>query len=146
VTHRFRLPQRLPDRGPIAALRTQLLTVVSERWDAPHATLRRYERAPGRVFRAVGKPMRVELGHAGYGWGDGQHGSGPPAGHTGPIKSEGDDRSPAGAFELGPWNDSYALDPADLRDVVAWLKPNAAVLVALPSREYARVQRSWGLP
>lgn len=143
VTHRFRLPARLPDRGPIAALRTQLLSVVSERWDAARATLRRYERAPGRGFRAVGKPVRVMLGRAGSGWGDGQH---PPAGHTGPIKREGDDRSPAGVFELGPWNESYLLEASDLREVRAWLKPNAAVLVALPSEEYARMQRSWGLP
>jgi uncharacterized protein YijF (DUF1287 family) len=234
VTQRFRLPARLPDRGPIAALRTQLLSVVSAGWDATRATLQRYEREPGRTFRALGKPVRVVLGRSGYGWGDGLHGDGAPPGRGGPIKREGDGRSPAGVFALGQlygyasaapasrmpytragaalrcvddpgsphynqildeapgwrsaermrrdddlydlalviehnrapivaghgscifmhvWQDANtpvtgctAMDAADLRELVAWLQPNAAVLVALPASEYENLQRAWGLP
>jgi uncharacterized protein YijF (DUF1287 family) len=101
VTQRYRLPVRLPDRGPIAALRTQLVSVVSDGWNATRGTLRRYEREPGRAFRAVGKPVRVVLGRSGYGWGDGLHGDGAPQGLAGPVKREGDGRSPAGVFTLG---------------------------------------------
>ncbi|HKU38145.1 MAG TPA: DUF1287 domain-containing protein [Polyangiales bacterium] len=235
VTERYRLPARLADRGPIAALRTQLVTVVSDDWNATRATLRRYEREPGRTFRAVGRPMRVVLGRSGYGWGDGLHGSGAPQGRSGPLKREGDGRSPAGVFELGTlygyaeraasrlpyqrataalrcvddasspdynrileepatprwksaehmlrsdalyelalvvahnqspirsghgscifvhvWQDANtpvtgctALDAGELRELVGWLQPNAAVLVALPSAEYASLSRAWGLP
>jgi D-alanyl-D-alanine dipeptidase len=236
VTERFRMPARLPDRGPISALRTQLVSVTSDSWQATHGTLRRYERQPGRTWRAIGEPLRVVLGHAGYGWGDGLHGTGAPAHRTGPVKREGDGRSPAGVFELGTvygysqtasgislpyisadaalrcvddpaspeynrilleparatWksaermrrdDDLYelalvvrhntdpvvpghgscifvhvwqspntpvtgctALDEANLKTLVKWLKPNAAVLVALPASEYTALRREWGLP
>lgn len=101
VTARFRVPPSLRAHGPIGALRTQLLTVVSDDWERSQASLRRYARAPGGSWREVGKPIAVVLGHAGYGWGDGLHGAGAPPGHAGPEKREGDGRSPAGAFELG---------------------------------------------
>ena len=87
--------------GPIGPLDTQLVTVVSEGWDTFRATLQRYERSPGRTWRAVGSPVEVVLGHAGYGWGRGLHGTGAPAGRDGPTKREGDGRSPAGVFEIG---------------------------------------------
>jgi uncharacterized protein YijF (DUF1287 family) len=101
VTERFRLPAPLADRGPISALRTQLVRVTSDSWQATRGTLRRYERQPGRTWKAVGEPMKVVLGYAGLGWGDGLHGSGAPSGRGGPGKREGDGRSPAGVFELG---------------------------------------------
>lgn len=101
VTERFRLPARLVERGPIGALRAQLLTVIAEQWSDRKAVLRRYEREPGGAWRAIGTAVPVVIGHAGYGWGDGLHGSGAPAGRQGPLKREGDGRSPAGAFELG---------------------------------------------
>jgi D-alanyl-D-alanine dipeptidase len=236
VTKRYRLPARLPDRGPISALRTQLVRVTSDSWQSMRGTLRRYERQPGRAWKPVGDPMRVVLGHAGYGWGDGLHGSGAPDGRSGPIKREGDGRSPAGVFALGTvygyeenprgltlpyapagaalrcvddpsspqyneilpeparpsWrsaermrrdDDLYefalvvrhntdpvvpghgscifvhvwqsadtpvtgctALDKANLRALLSWLRPNAAVLVALPQSEWTAQQRNWGLP
>jgi uncharacterized protein YijF (DUF1287 family) len=101
VTHRFRVPARLLDRGPLPALKTQLLSVVSDGWSDAHATLARYERAPGQSWRAVGSPLPAVLGRAGYGWGDGLHGRGAPDGRSGPRKREGDGRSPAGVFEFG---------------------------------------------
>jgi D-alanyl-D-alanine dipeptidase len=100
ITQRFRLRPRLPDHGPIAALKTQLLTVVSPEWSSTRAELRRYARAPGGVWRSQGAAIPVVLGHAGYGWGDGLHGQGAATGRSGPTKREGDGRSPAGAFEL----------------------------------------------
>ena len=234
VTQRYRMRARLPDRGPIAALRTQLVTVVSDAWSATRGVLRRYEREPGRAFRLVGKPVRVVIGRAGLGWGDGLHGAAAPEGRAGPVKREGDGRSPAGAFTLGRlygyaaqapgsalpytqagaalrcvddarsqyynqildeapgwrsaehmrrdddlyelalviehnrapvvpdhgsciflhvWQDATtpvtgctAMDKADLRELTSWLRPNAAVLVALPASEYKVLQRAWGLP
>lgn len=236
VTERFRLPARLPDRGPISALRTQLISVTTNTWQATRGALRRYERQPGKTWRAVGAPMRVVLGRAGLGWGNGLHGSGAPGRRTGPTKREGDGRSPAGVYELGsvygyaeaakdialpyaasgaalrcvddPQSPQYnqivperdpaswrsaermrrdddlyelalvvrhnadpvvpghgscifvhvwqsadtpvtgctALDKANLKTLLRWLRPNAAVVVALPSSEYTALSREWGLP
>ncbi|MET0385112.1 MAG: DUF1287 domain-containing protein [Polyangiales bacterium] len=101
VTHRFRLRERLPAQGPISPWRTQLVLVTAAEWSSTHAELRRFSRAPGRAWRAEGGPQRVVIGRAGYGWGNGLHGEGAPAGRSGPRKREGDGRSPAGAFELG---------------------------------------------
>lgn len=101
VTHRYRLPERLRSRGPISALETQLLLVLSDAWTGFQARMQRYEREPGKRWRAVGAPIPTVLGHGGYGWGDGLHGDGPPPGRAGPLKREGDGRSPAGVFALG---------------------------------------------
>lgn len=95
--------------GPIDPSKTQLITVVSEDWTSFHAILRRYERPPGGTWTELGAAIDVVLGYAGYGWGRGLHGPGPPAGRNGPAKREGDGRSPAGAFELGAM---YGYQPA----------------------------------
>lgn len=87
--------------APIDADRTQLVAVVSDDWNQFQATLRRYERAPGERWKPVGRPVDVVLGRQGYGWGRGLHGSGAPEGHPGPLKREGDGRSPAGVFGMG---------------------------------------------
>lgn len=101
VTHRFRYPEKSRTTGPLSPLVTQVVVVTSSRWDDAHATLRRYERALGGPWRSVGTPVPAVLGHAGYAWGAGVHGSGAPAGREGPQKREGDGRSPAGVFTLG---------------------------------------------
>jgi len=113
VTHRFRVLPRAPGAsagqgaasegvtGPIPASVTQLVMVLSLGFDEWVARAQRYEREPGGPFRRVGTPLAAVLGGAGYGWGDGLHGRGAPAGRTGPVKREGDRRSPAGVFSLG---------------------------------------------
>ncbi len=42
------------------------------------------------------------VGRTGLAWGRGVHGDGPPAGQDGPRKHEGDGKSPAGLFAIGP--------------------------------------------
>ncbi len=88
--------------APIDADKTQLVVVVSNQWDTFRATLHRYERAPGQRWKPACRPVDVVLGRNGYGWGRGLHGASAPANRPGPIKREGDGRSPAGVFELGP--------------------------------------------
>ncbi|UCH30309.1 MAG: hypothetical protein JSV06_04590 [Myxococcales bacterium] len=95
--------------APISADKTQLVTVVSAEWTAFRATLRRYERDPGQRWKPAGRPVDVVLGREGYGWGRGLHGTSPPEGRPGPIKREGDGRSPAGAFSIGT---AYGYAPA----------------------------------
>lgn len=102
------LPSRTNLPGPVGTAKTQLLTVVSDDWNTFHAVLRRYQRRPGGDWAEIDGPAPVVLGRAGYGWGRGLHGDGAPLGHAGPTKREGDGRSPAGVFELGP---IYGYEP-----------------------------------
>jgi len=96
-------------KSPIPPAKTQLVTVVSNDWDNFRAELRRYERSPGEAWKAVGRPVDVVLGREGYGWGRGLHGGGAPTRRPGPIKREGDGRSPAGVFDIGT---AYGYDGA----------------------------------
>ncbi len=105
VTHRFRLPAQA--QSPIAPWTPQLLVVTSEGWNSAQGELTRYARVDG-TWRKQGEGMHVILGLAGYAWGDGLHGRGPARGRTGPRKREGDGRSPAGVYALGPWRGEAA--------------------------------------
>jgi L,D-peptidoglycan transpeptidase YkuD (ErfK/YbiS/YcfS/YnhG family) len=79
----------------------QLVTAITPSWDATTAELRLWERArAGEPWTLVAGPWPGVIGKTGAGWGMGRHGRGPPPGHDGPLKREGDGRSPAGAFLL----------------------------------------------
>jgi L,D-peptidoglycan transpeptidase YkuD (ErfK/YbiS/YcfS/YnhG family) len=82
---------------------TQLILGVSGDWDDSHAVLQCWERRDGLWVR-VGEAWPSRLGARGLAWGKGLH----PAGMVGPEKREGDQRAPAGIFQLG---DVYAYDP-----------------------------------
>ena len=77
----------------------QLVTAVVEDWDATKATLQLWQR-DGKTWAKRGEPWAAVIGKAGAAWGDGLHGRGAPDGAKGPIKHEGDGKSPAGAFAL----------------------------------------------
>ncbi len=69
----------------------------------------RFERdAPGSPWRQAGEPRDVVIGKNGMAWGRGLHGV---AAGPGPVKREGDKKSPAGAFSLGT---AFAYEPKDL--------------------------------
>ena len=73
----------------------QLVLVTPADWSVSHAALRSYERR-GHAWHLVQGPIDVAIGRAGAAWGIGLH----PA-QAGPVKQEGDGRSPAGVFALG---------------------------------------------
>ena len=75
---------------------SQLVLVVTTDWNADHGVLRRYERS-NAGWHEAGAAEPVMIGHAGAAWGLGLH----PLPQPGPIKREGDGRSPAGVFEIG---------------------------------------------
>lgn len=74
----------------------QLVLVTTADWDATGGELRRFERA-GDGWRQVGDAAPITVGRTGTAWGIGLH----PARSDGPVKREGDGRSPAGVFALG---------------------------------------------
>jgi L,D-peptidoglycan transpeptidase YkuD (ErfK/YbiS/YcfS/YnhG family) len=74
----------------------QLVLVTVADWNTDHGMLRTYTRgAHGWVAAGVAAP--VTIGKTGAGWGLGLNA--PQSG--GPVKREGDNRSPAGAFRIG---------------------------------------------
>jgi len=87
--------------GVIGAESLQLVIGLTDDWSDATLDLHRYTRAPGAVWAIDGKPWPASLGHAGLGWGRGLHGAGAPDSMDGPVKREGDGKSPAGAFAIG---------------------------------------------
>jgi L,D-peptidoglycan transpeptidase YkuD (ErfK/YbiS/YcfS/YnhG family) len=90
----------VPDAGasPIPAATQQLLVVRSPSWKSVTATLQRFERSAGGPWQAEGATIAVNVGRNGMAWGRGLQTKAEP----GPVKKEGDQRTPAGAFALGP--------------------------------------------
>ncbi len=94
--------------APLAGAR-QLILVVSRDWSAFNAVMLRYERdTPASAWKPVGGPIPVVIGKNGLAWGRGLHGE---AAGPGPVKREGDKKSPAGAFSLG---EAFAYEPGEL--------------------------------
>jgi L,D-peptidoglycan transpeptidase YkuD (ErfK/YbiS/YcfS/YnhG family) len=87
---------REPPTSPISTSNRQLLLVHSPSWYASSGALERYERGADGNWRVVGTRVAVSLGRHGMAWGRGLQ---QPPDH-GPIKKEGDGKSPAGAFAL----------------------------------------------
>ncbi len=74
----------------------QLVLVITPDWDANAGVMQAFER-DGRAWKFVSSSQTVTVGRAGSAWGLGLH----PAMTSGPIKREGDGRSPAGVFPIG---------------------------------------------
>ena len=89
--------------GPVSRSR-QTLLVLADGWDSRRGEMRLYERAPGGKWKQSGSPIPVVLGYNGLAWGLGLQGDPGP----GPVKREGDGRSVAGIYRLGP---VFGADP-----------------------------------
>jgi D-alanyl-D-alanine dipeptidase len=76
----------------------KLIVVTTPDWDAVQGTLTRYERSGGG-WQVVAEAIPVVVGREGLAWDPAlvrEH----PALYPGPVKHEGDGRSPAGVFQL----------------------------------------------
>ncbi|HET8899426.1 MAG TPA: L,D-transpeptidase family protein [Rhodanobacteraceae bacterium] len=74
-----------------------MVLVLLPGWDSTQGTLRRFER-DGSGWREVGAAAPIVVGRNGAAWGLGLNA---PIHDSGPIKREGDGRSPAGVFAIG---------------------------------------------
>jgi L,D-peptidoglycan transpeptidase YkuD (ErfK/YbiS/YcfS/YnhG family) len=86
---------------PIPAESRQLILAVVPGWDEVKAEVTRFERGDDGTWKQVGESWPAVIGVSGAAWGRGLHGAAAPAGQDGPVKVEGDGRSPAGVFALG---------------------------------------------
>lgn len=101
----------LPTSGAL-----QMVLVLTDSWDAVPGVMRRYEREGAHTpWRAIGAEVPVVVGASGLGWGNGLHGVGSP-GEPGPLKHEGDNRSPAGVFRL---TSTFGYAP---HDSLSWIR------------------------
>jgi D-alanyl-D-alanine dipeptidase len=94
-------PDETRGGAAVPASARQLLLATVEDWDDVTAELARFERAPGGAWKPVGQAWPAVIGARGSAWGRGLHGDAAPAGRGGPVKREGDGKSPAGTFALG---------------------------------------------
>ena len=76
---------------------TQMVLVTTADWDANTGSLRTFTRDDHGSWQQVDDATSVTIGRSGSGWGLGLH----PAQQDGPVKREGDGRSPAGVFTIG---------------------------------------------
>jgi D-alanyl-D-alanine dipeptidase len=90
--------EAIRDRSAELAEAGQLLLVTTPDWNGAQGHLQRFERRKG-TFEPVGKPLPVWIGHAGLAWRTDDGAPPPPA--PGPMKHEGDGRSPAGLLTFG---------------------------------------------
>lgn len=82
---------------PLAEAR-QVIVVSTAAWDSAVGVVHTYERESASApWKLVGGPMAMVLAEKGLAWGTGIHGG---ALSDGPVKREGDRRSPAGVFSL----------------------------------------------
>jgi L,D-peptidoglycan transpeptidase YkuD (ErfK/YbiS/YcfS/YnhG family) len=82
---------------PLASAK-QMVVVVTKSWDAVPGVLRKFERADDHSpWKEVGSKIQIVVGRNGLGWGRGLNA---PMNLSGPIKKEGDGKSPAGIFRL----------------------------------------------
>jgi L,D-peptidoglycan transpeptidase YkuD (ErfK/YbiS/YcfS/YnhG family) len=73
----------------------QLVLVTTADWNANQGTLQTFVMTE-QAWRAVAPAIPITIGRAGAAWGVGLHPE-----QSGPIKREGDGRSPAGVFRIG---------------------------------------------
>jgi len=76
----------------------QIVIVTTRDWNAVDGEMRRYERGSiDHKWKMGGEKIPIVVGRGGMAWGKGLHGD---AIGDGPVKKEGDGRSPAGIFSL----------------------------------------------
>jgi D-alanyl-D-alanine dipeptidase len=87
--------------------RTQkLIVVTTPDWDAVQGVLARYERQNGK-WQQIGDAIPVVVGRSGLAW-DPLLARGYSGVYPGPIKHEGDGRSPAGLFQV---KNAFGFEP-----------------------------------
>lgn len=113
----------------------KLIVVITPDWDAVKGALARYERQNGK-WRQVGDAIPVVVGRSGLAW-DPRIARGHSGVYQGPIKHEGDGRSPAGLFYV---KSAFGFDPSLLgSSTYLPLTPTTECVDDPASRYYAQI-------
>lgn len=113
----------------------KLIVVVTPDWDAVQGTLARYERQNGK-WRQIGDAIPVVVGRNGLAW-DPLLARGYSSVYQGPIKHEGDGRSPAGLFYV---KTAFGFDPSlSGSSTYLPLTPTTECVDDPASRHYAQI-------
>ena len=114
----------------------KLIVVTTPDWNAVQGTLTRYERR-GDVWVKVSEAIPVVVGRTGLAW-DPMLKRQNPDRYSGPIKHEGDGRSPAGRFQLKRGTFGFANELPGSR-IYMPLTPTIECVDDSNSRYYGRV-------
>ncbi len=121
-----------PDPSPLSGAQ-QLIVVIAPDWNATTATLTRYD-LRGSKWEAAAAPAEVILGRSGLAWGRGvNRDTG-----SGPVKREGDGKSPAGVFHLGAAF-GFSATPSWVRLPYLQLRETTECVDDAASRFYNRI-------
>jgi len=128
-------------REPAAVrVSTQILVVTTQDWDGVDGTLQVYERPNAcKRWKTAGAPIPVVVGKKGLGWGAEVI---PDAGRraaSGPIKKEGDGKSPAGIFRLSAAFGYAAQRPPEWKMPYMGITPSVECIDDAQSKFYNRV-------
>jgi D-alanyl-D-alanine dipeptidase len=108
----------------------ELILVITKNWYANQGKLQYFQRKNG-AWHAISRPFKIFVGKTGLAWNAAYH----KFNLSGPYKTEGDNKSPAGAFPL-----KYSFGFAQTKDKKIKLKyiplKNSSVCVADSSSKY----------
>ena len=113
----------------------RLLLVTTSDWNSVDGTLTRYSRFGDR-WKQVGDPIPVVVGKNGLAW-DPQLANRHTDQFHGPVKHEGDGRSPAGIFKLGD-SFGFADSPSDIQNY-RQLTATTECIDDVNSKHYAQI-------
>jgi D-alanyl-D-alanine dipeptidase len=113
----------------------QCIVVVTNSWAGPGGTAWWFERSDNGQWQRRGGPANVVVGRAGLAWGRGEI---KPPELIGPVKREGDDKAPAGVFQLGTAF-GYAAKPIPTKMPYLALSKNIVGVDDPQSRYYNRL-------
>ena len=114
----------------------KLIVVTTPNWDSVEGKLVRYERRNGQRTK-ISEPIPVVLGKTGMAW-DPALVRAEAARYPGPVKHEGDERSPAGVFQLKRGTFGFAPSFPGSRNYIA-LTPTVECVDDPDSRYYGKV-------
>lgn len=124
-------------KQPLASSK-QIVVVITDSWGSVDGVLQYYERPMlSTAWKAVSPKTSIVVGRTGLAWGVGLHGA---ALSKGPVKKEGDGKSPAGVFSLSAVFGSALLNEAKFLKMPYIFVDSTAVCVDdVNSKYYNRI-------
>ena len=133
----------LPPKPELLNNSKQLLLVITRSWDDPNGTMQRFERTDvSQEWKPVGPAWPIIAGRKGLAWEDGLQ----SFANGDPVKREGDLKSPAGVFKIGPAFGLTPTAPGSIKMAYAPITPNTVCVDDSESQYYGQVVDSSKVP